>query len=370
MTVAAAMFAFVLVAGACGGGDSTSTERAEGDTSQPTGDESGETSTTSTEGGPSADEISKLIFGSSDPADQEAQEQRWADQERERQELVAACMTAQGFEYTPVEYPSFDSFGGPTDEIAWDSREYAETYGLGYSLTFQEDFSAPIDAGGEEWQDPNQEYVNGLSESAQQAYYTALYGDQSDLENLTEADFERLYEESPELFQPRGCEGEGFTASADPTMELYNQFESELEDLYQRVEADPRIKKLSDEWAACMGEAGYAFTTQQDMYEEMDRRMQPVWETQVWPGDDLDEADFEAMSQEELDAIFNQPPEVDEELLAEVQAYELELAVANFDCGGNSQFEVAEEVYLEYQALFIEENLAALQALVAEETEG
>ena len=99
---------------------------------------------------------------------------------------------------------------------------------------------------------------------------------------------------------------------------------------------------------------------------EMDRRMQPLWESQTFPGEDLTEEDFENMTEEELDAIFSQPPDIDEGLLAEVQDYEIAMALANFDCGGQNP-DLWTEVAEEYQAEFIEQNLSLIQGLLAED---
>ena len=72
------------------------------------------------------------------------------------------------------------------------------------------------------------------------------------------------------------------------------------------------------------------------------------------------------MSDEELEAIFSQPREFSDEArakLGELQAREIDLAVASFDCGGNffDPPEVFFEVLAEYEEQFLEENSEQLE---------
>ncbi len=313
----------------------------------------------------SSDEVSELLFGSFDIEDQAANEARFAEEERVRQEAVAQCMTAQGFEYSPVDYSQFDGFG-PGSDLDPSSREYAETYGLGFSTFFEEQgFGGP----GGVFVDPNQEYVEALSDSARDAYYAALYGEQPEFDpSFSDDDFEAQLEENPELFQPQGCEGEAFSESSSfgNLDRVYRELGDQLEEVFSRAESDPRIVAARADWAVCMADAGYTFSTTDEMYQDLDDRMQGVYSSQTFPGEDLSEDEFNALTDEERDELFSQESSYDEALLAEVNEYEIALALANFDCGG-ADYQAFSDVYAEYQQTFIEENLAAIQQILAEE---
>lgn len=72
------------------------------------------------------------------------------------------------------------------------------------------------------------------------------------------------------------------------------------------------------------------------------------------------------MSDEEREALFNQRPEFDEELLAEVQEYELALAAADISCPGTS-FRPSDtyfEVLGEYEQAFIDENADQIREIL------
>ena len=317
-------------------------------------------------------EITELLFPTFDQDSIEDQEAQWADQERQRQQLIVECMAEQGFEYIPVDYGDQAFFGGFDDELDPTSREWAETYGFGFT-TFDgmdEGFEENVD----EWVDPNQEYVEGLTEGARDAYYEALYGTPPDYDpNLSEEEFNQLLEENPDLFAPQGCDGEAWEATNDFAQvdDVYQVLGDKFEELYERVDADPRIAAFEREWAECMTGKGHAYADMDEMYEALSERSNELWnyDDYVDPFEGLSEEEIQNIldttSEEELNEMFA-GPEPDPELLAEVQEWEIALAVDSFDCGGTSQWEDWQEIFEEYQETFIEENLDAIQAALAQ----
>ncbi|MEM9464509.1 MAG: hypothetical protein AAGA90_04020 [Actinomycetota bacterium] len=317
----------------------------------------------------SVEEITELLFPTFDENSIEEQQAQWEDEERQRQQLIAECMAGQGFEYIPVDYGDQAFFGGIDDEIDPTSREWAETYGFGYTtFTFDE---GEIEA--DPWVDPNQDYIDGLSDSARDAYFAALYGTPPEFDpNLTEEEYDQLFEENPELFEPQGCDGEAWEATNSYAQfdDVYLALNDEFEELYERVEADARIASWQQEWAECMVGKGHAYADMDDMYEHLGERSNELWNYDEWedPTAGMTEEEIENLidtSTEEELAEFFAGPEPDPELQAEIQEWEIALAVDSFDCGGNSQWELWEEIYAEYQQVFIEENLDAIQAALA-----
>lgn len=332
-------------------GETTGSE----DDGSSSGDDTGQTM--------SAAEIGDLLFPSIDDFQGPEAEARFADEQRAQEEKVAECMRELGFEYTPVDYGDF-AFFGAADDLDPSSREWAETYGLGMS-TFafnQDSFEEGIE---DEFVDPNQDYVEGLSPSAQDAYYEALYGPQTDFGEYDEEDGAVAIE----AFGPQGCQGEAFeaTSSFAGLDQLYTQFGDQLDDLYERVEADPRMRDVSDRWVTCMGEAGYSYNAPDDMYDDISSQMDVLFEETYGSFDEQFDA---GVTDEEFVDGTDQPefiePQPDAEKLAALQDQEIAVAVASFDCGINDGTEVFQEIADEYTDQFIAENLTALQAALAE----
>ncbi len=245
-------------------------------------------------------------------------------------------MAAQGFEYVPVDYGQM-TFFGPGDGLDPTSLEFAEQYGFGWStMMFDEGFEE--EAG--DFHDPNQEYIESLSEGAQEAYYEALYGSGPEFDaSMTEEEMDQLFEDNPELFGPSGCEGEAWEESSSfgGAQQIWMEFGDQLDDLYERVQADPRIVEVERSWVECMGGKGHAFSSMDDMYMALDQRMQELWNSDyVDPLAGMTDEEIDALADEQLDDLFS-GPDIDEEVLAEINAWEISLALDSFDCGGTEQ---------------------------------
>lgn len=351
--------------------DTTDGATTDGDASDSESDGEGEGG--STDGATlTAAEIGDMLFPSMEDFQGAEAEARFADEQRAQEELVGECMRNLGFEYTPVDYGSF-AFFGAADDLDPSSREWAETYGLGMS-TFAFNEETLAEGIEDEFVDPNQEYVEGLSESAQNAYYEALYGAQ----NFSESEFDEEGEGEITSFEPQGCQGEAFeaTSSFAGLDTLYTEFGDQLEDLFERVEADPRMREVSDRWVTCMGEAGYTYNEPDDMYEDISSQMDELFqetfgsfEEQFESGtafeESSDSSDSSTGDSSDSEPAF-ETPQPDAEKLAALQDQEIAVAVASFDCGLNDGTAVFEEIAGEYTDQFIAENLGALQAALAE----
>lgn len=110
-------------------------------------------------------------------------------QQMEMEERTAECMAREGFEDTPVDW----SQGGMVSidlgdlDVARGSREFAERYGYGVTTNPWGDQIAeplPEETPGD-WIDPNQEYLESMSDVAREADYIALHGDPSTSEDST-----------------------------------------------------------------------------------------------------------------------------------------------------------------------------------------
>lgn len=326
-------------------GDATEAEGSNG------GGQADDSSATQAERDPSVGPLEALLGFGGDPEEMAADQ---LEQMRKGEEMIAECMRAEGFEYTPfVPDNAADFMSVDFDES---DRDVVAEQGFGMSTTFGDAYSET--ALGEENPDPNQGYVESLSEADQEAYYRTLYGDMPDFgeEPLDGED------EDMTAFEPSGCQGEAFKEQF-AQFAVFEEYGDDLDTMFERFSADPRIVELDQKWAECMRTAGYEYTNPESMWDDVSGRMDSLFESS-----DPMTAELEAMSEEEFNALTDTekeavfaPPVFDEEKLAEVQTYEKAVALANFDCSEGEKGERL-EIQHEYEQLFIDENPAILEA--------
>ena len=330
-TAAVAALALALAVGGCGGGG--------GDAD---GDPDGTKGPAVEDLGP-LDEIFQDIYGDWDEEQSSAQQMRV-------EETVAGCMAEQGFEYTPVDYSQASFTMTPDDlDVEWGSREFAEKYGYGATTDPWGNEDALAAPSGEEFVDPNQDYVMSMSETEQAAYNSALYGDQSYPEG-EDVEWEYKWEEA-------GCQGraqhEVYETAPGLDDETYQALMDEMNTMWEGIMSDPRIAELNAAWATCMAEAGHpGFATVDDAQNSIYDQLNTVWETAY--------ADMPPDSSEEDWAAIQ--TRVDE-LMAQITPIEIELAVADFDCRADVDYDkVQREVNADAQQQFYDAHRDELEA--------
>jgi hypothetical protein len=255
-------------------------------------------------------------------------------EQMEIEEAVARCMVDEGFEYKPVDQSAMSYSSSPMDE---DPEEYAAEYGYGFSVPMEP--SAEEQAAMDEWVDPNQEYVEAMSEAEQTAYYAALYGDQAFME----------YDEDAEMpeYDPAtaGCQGAADLEVRGDQNALYESeemlaFNEATTQLYEDVAADPRLGEADAAWAGCMADAGFAeYSTPQEAMDAMMEQSNALWEG-------------------------GEPEGPSEEKLAEAQEIERDTAVADHACQQEVDYEKVQlEVQHELEAAFVEEHRDQMEAV-------
>ena len=223
-----------------------------------------------------------VIFsgGVSPDATPEEQEQFWAEQQRKIEEHVAQCMTEQGFEYVPNN-PVGPSRPMPIEdgENKWrpDDRDWVEKYGYGaVNNPWQEEGENPEPPMPEEPMpvDPNEEYINSLSEAEREAFYEALHGKPQE---WVEG------EEPPQWdWTQGGCYGaaqhEIVGESAWEQKENKPIIEA-IQKFYETVGNDPAFAQLDAEWSSCMTEKGFpGFSQQMDAQDSIYQLINKYWE--------------------------------------------------------------------------------------------
>jgi hypothetical protein len=295
------------------------------------------------------------------------------------EEAVATCMTAAGWEYIPVQYPDQGMNVTPTDEdeVARIKRE-----GLGITYYLLNDGSNGL-ASDDPWSsfvDPNQEYVSTLSESEQKAYNASLYGSEEEIAAATTTETDPNTGEEYQVQSGNlGCQGEGQTAAngGDITNspKYWDAMQGYYDDLQQRVTSDPRMVKLNDAWSACMKKAGFDYATQQDFWEKGQTALQARADdvlgpdfnkdpTAGWGQDKIDEF-FASASQDEIDALFNQPRTLTADQRTQLEAIladEVTAGLAEHECSKDLNAK-GQDIYAEIEESFAVEHEDELKAL-------
>lgn len=267
------------------------------------------------------------VFGS-------MEDQDWAEMGRKSEEIVAACMVEQGFEYKPQDMSAATETIEEDQEAAdtYGTEEYAAENGYGMSTSFE-----PAADGEEEWVDPNADYVAAMSESEQQAYYQALFGDQAVSEDTGEV--------PAGDWTTQGCQGkaqhevyEQGQAWADPEFE---SLQEEMTALYERAASDPKMAEADAAWATCMEDAGYTgFAKPDDAVTSISDEFSTL-----------------------MSGLTEETPEPDPAALAEFKEKEIATAVADARCKASTKHDdKARKVQFALEQEFVDQHEAELQA--------
>jgi hypothetical protein len=376
---------FLVVLGACGAGEGADTTAAPDDVGA---DDAAITTTTE----PATEEELSLasflpFYGPEDP---EEQEEYWRNQEIRAQEYVRDCMAEEGFEYIPY-VPSFD-YDYEDWEATEEERRAEQGFGMAFWLLEGDEYEEQFEEEWDETDDPNFAIMEAMSDSEREAYEYALFGEQPDMEldwegAETEEEMLALEEEAERLWRERewkGCMELGWeeTTGGDAVwMSFEEEFGNMWEDVWERTQADPRVVKLDQDWAACMSETGYEFRDQDDMYMTLHEEFEQLV---TWPGDEggsstvttVPAPEVEPVEQEDGTVIFVDPegneytedqmnefwqPQYDEAALRTFMEKEIAIAVAEYSCS-EGYWEAVDEVRKDYEAQWVGENLAALEA--------
>ncbi len=339
--------------------------------------------------------LAERLFGT--PAD-------FADEQEQIEASVRACMVAKGWEYTPVD-PSANSAAFNLD---FSSDEFREQYGYGISTLVGESAFSAVP-----FEDPNQTYVQSLSETEITQYYEDLYGDlggsfngditvsgggssievtsvspeaggagggddaadtadTADTAETGAGGAATVAEDGPagddglSRITPGsigGCQGEaqkavfGDTAPfADP--ELFDS----LSDLEAQIAADPRVVDATLDWARCMAEAGHDYVSPEDIRSYLqDKTSEVTGGAATFSGDgagggavivvnDVSDTGVGPSSDGETTTT------VDQSALDALKAEELALSKADADCATDTLDPVLDEVRPELEQRFLGEH--------------
>lgn len=267
------------------------------------------------------------------------------------EEVIAACMAEQGFEYHIDELAGAGSTRVPGDA---GTVAFAELYGYGLSIPF-EDGDVPLlwndvpIGEGKAWNDA---YRGGFSAEALAAYDVAMDGSYSE----SSPDYPPEGEYDPAIAGCRGrAHAEVYSDGWAGPAEL-GEMKRAVSDVDRRVEEDPRVVETLAQWSTCMADAGHPglvelVDAENLFYSDIFPGWQDTWATAT--GTDLGVTDY--------DVVREQIPEG----LAELRQAEVDLAVADARCREESGYLAAHQaVELEVEREVVDMYRADLDAWV------
>lgn len=197
------------------------------------------------------------------------------------QEAVRRCMQKEGFEYVPMDASQMnvhivgrDGPGGPEDRA---TRGYGVTTGM-------DGPTVNVPSGGN---DANQAIREALSDSDRDAYDRALFGagahisDDVDEGGGATSGFVAVAPVAGQTGEPgspdepenQGCFGR---AQSEVGGNGIDQIGPKLQELQERISADPRMVAVNAKWASCMTDAGFSFDSPDDIVPHLFGRLQKV----------------------------------------------------------------------------------------------
>lgn len=290
--------------------------------------------------------------------EEEFTQEKMDKQALETEQLIAECMTKEGFEYTPSTNSGGVVYSTDDDNIPMQGTiEFAKEYGYGIVKSPWED---QMPSGEDEYVDPNQDYLDSLSESERNAFYEALSGPMPTEEEMAEE--QALLEEGGSSTAPdwgsMGCSGAAYKESQenmssaaaayeDPEFtDLFEAMDAMWSDVYNEENPSPEITKINREWSDCMAEAGYADLTdpmaaQNTMYDEHNELGAPASEG----GEYVEPSKAET---------------------AEFAKKEMALALADATCQKDTGYQKKQEkLTTDLEQKFVDEHKAALDAMIS-----
>ncbi|MCZ7528280.1 MAG: hypothetical protein M5U14_19065 [Acidimicrobiia bacterium] len=223
--------------------------------------------------------------------------------------MTKECMEAKGWKYWPRPPVTLPASAASSDGDLTHDEGYVRQHGYGITLS-----PAPA---GEDLPDPNASYLDTLTEQERRQYGRDWLGTTEDFETGS----------------PSGCANEArqevFGSLSETEVTGGQELVNELDD---RVRADPRIVEATQEWSRCMTGHGYDLSTPQQARAHVQER-----------------AEQQAISPDE----------------------ERQIALADLDCYDRELRDVTEAVRREHEERILQENpqIAAVLAEVARELE-
>jgi hypothetical protein len=239
--------------------------------------------------------------------------------------LIRDCMKGQGFDYVPVDPVAQQAALVGTPGMS--KEDFEKQFGYGITTLYEQRREQAV-AG------PNEAIRDSLGDVERKAYDRALYGDDPTAtfaEALDTGDFTRL----------GGCIKQA-TDEVFGGTEVLQSLQSKLEELDERILADPRMVNAVSKWSQCMSAEGFDGINQpQEVDQVLQRKLRAI----------VGSPDGGGASGE---------PAYDRAALTALQHEEVAMVTADIGCEKRHISSVEEKVTVEYEAAFREKNAALI----------
>jgi hypothetical protein len=239
------------------------------------------------------------------------------ERQAKAENYIRDCMTAQGFEYTPVDPQA--QRAALVGQADMSEEDFNKQYGYGITTLYDKEQTADSS-------NPNDKYRASLSEADRAAFDHALYGDDTSAtfgQALDTGDYSRL----------GGCTKD----AADKVfggVAVLQSLQQKLDDLDTSILEDGRMVKAVQAWSKCMADAGFPDLTEQDQVDTvLTAKLQQI----VGPPDDPD-------------------PDYDHAALKALQSQEVAMVASDIKCEKDHISRVEDKVRAEYESTFREQN--------------
>ncbi|MEM7094524.1 MAG: hypothetical protein AAF567_16090 [Actinomycetota bacterium] len=180
------------------------------------------------------------------------------EQQRRVDALVQECMLAEGFEYAPQDIDADLLAFGRSIAPNLTDEEFAAAYGYGIVASANQ-LLALLNASVD---NPNAAMFRAMSEAERDAWVFALLGPGVEIDVETGA---LVDPESGEELDPTQLAFRGTGCASQANQEIFGSLQAlialtpRLEELTDRIEADPRIVEITAAWSSCMAESGFEY---------------------------------------------------------------------------------------------------------------
>jgi len=286
------------------------------------------------------------------------------EQQRQIEESIRSCMSTQGFEYTMADATGTGrAFGALANQGAdLTPEEYAAQEGFGLSTRFDALLDGGLEALGivESEEDPNDALLEAMSDAEADAWEIALNG----VPPERDAEGRPIDPDTGEVIEggrgrgrgglnDGGCRNEA-NEQVRGDFSALQELADEFAELDARIDADPRIVEIGNDWQECMNEAGYFYADVDEARAEIRQEFRPIVVGALGFGrggrgqaEDTTATGLDAEAQAQLVVI---------------QDKERAIAVASYACSAETADEVA-EIRARYESEFIDANRDALKAV-------
>jgi hypothetical protein len=236
--------------------------------------------------------------------------------------VIQACMTAQGFEYVPVD--PLAQRAALTGKARMTDEEFLEQFGYGISTMFGR--------GGNE-SDPNERIRKALGAADRAAYDRALWGENPGLTFAEAIDNDAATDLG-------GCTKQA-TEKVFGGAAVLASVQGKFDELEERITQDQRLVRAVERWSRCMADRGYQYEEPEEIDTDLIKRFKAVVGAGVQPG---------ATAPPARGASY------DRAALAELQGEEVKVANADLACEKRHITPVELEVRPQYEETFRKQN--------------